>query len=55
MNLIRHLHVARTSGNLLASLALIPVSQRRQGVRRYWMQADGRNRRPKHSSSFSPS
>jgi hypothetical protein len=35
MKLIRHLHVTRTSGNLLASLALTPVFQRRQGVRRY--------------------
>jgi hypothetical protein len=55
MNLIHHLHVARASGKLLASLALAPVSQRLHQARRHRMQADGRNRRPKLSSSCSPS
>ena len=55
MTLIRHLHIARTSGKLLASLALTPVSKPLHQVRWHWMQADGRNRRTRHSSSCSPS
>jgi hypothetical protein len=49
MNLIRHLHAARSLGRLPAPLLLPPVPKPRSGARRHRMQAEGQKNFPKHS------